>query len=302
MHNTPRIRFHCKVKKTKFISLYFVLFFNRGVQSNSDFSCLWKILADCCLFVARLPDKYSFLTLPKSLVEGKHAEGIVQLDKDNVFSFSVRSYCKAISLIDDNVLLWHDLSGCYFQYAVYSKNRDLDKAEELFNYALAAAQHCTKTNPTNIQHWNLLGNIAMLKVQPNYALAQHAFIQAVTVDNNSATAWCNLGVLYLLLDEIKLANKAFGHGQRSDPDYVHSWIGQALIAERLGSDDAMDLYRHTTQLGPHQQGALGYGQYVCQTLLDAPKKADISIHAIPVACDALTWYTGRRILFFFSNK
>lgn len=61
---------------------------------------------------------------------------------------------------------------------------------------------------------------------PNYALAQHAFIKAVTVDHNSAVAWTNLGVLYLLLDNVKLANKAFSQGQRSDPNYVNSWIGQ----------------------------------------------------------------------------
>lgn len=111
---------------------------------------------------------------------------------------------------------------------------------------MAAAQYCTSNNPSNWQHWNLLGIIAMSKSKntkftlacgiifvfldpPNYALAQHAFIKAVTVDHNTAVAWTNLGTLYLLVDDIKLANKAFAQGQRSDPNYVNSWIGQVYI-------------------------------------------------------------------------
>lgn len=57
-------------------------------------------------------------------------------------------------------------------------------------------------------------------------LAQHAFIKAVIAENNSAVAWCNLGTLYLILQDVKLANKAFAEAQRADPDYVNGWIGQ----------------------------------------------------------------------------
>lgn len=61
---------------------------------------------------------------------------------------------------------------------------------------------------------------------PSYARAQHSFIKAIIAESNSAVAWTNLGILYLLMDDVKLANKAFGEGQRSDPNYVNSWIGQ----------------------------------------------------------------------------
>ena len=39
--------------------------------------------------------------------------------------------------------------------------------------------------------------------------------------------------------------------QSLDPAYVASWIGQALIAETVGHSEAMDLFRHTTELGFH---------------------------------------------------
>lgn len=60
----------------------------------------------------------------------------------------------------------------------------------------------------------------------NYSLAQHAFIKAVSIDHNSAISWSNLGTLYLVVDNIKLANTAFSQAQRADPNYMNSWIGQ----------------------------------------------------------------------------
>lgn len=58
----------------------------------------------------------------------------------------------------------------------------------------------------------------------------------------------------------------------------------------------MDLFRHSTQLGMHNQGALGYAHWVCQTLKASPIDSVIysihNMHAIPVACDAMIWYTG----------
>lgn len=60
-------------------------------------------------------------------------------------------------------------------------------------------------------------------------MAQHCFIKAVIAESNSAVAWTNLGILYLVMSDFKLANKAFGEGQRSDPNYVNSWIGQVII-------------------------------------------------------------------------
>lgn len=58
-------------------------------------------------------------------------------------------------------------------------------------------------------------------------LAQHCFIKAIKLDNDCAVSWTNLGLLYLQLEDISLANEAFQNAQRSDPKYSRSWIGQA---------------------------------------------------------------------------
>lgn len=290
-----------------------------AVKERNNFSCLWKLIGDACLFVTNLPEKYCCLFVTDTLMEGKRI-----IEREDLFALATSSYCKAIGLTEDNVLIWHDLSNCYLKHALHTE--DKEKRSMLFAYATAAAKHCSASNPKNWQHWNLLGNIVMPQDERNLALAQHYFIKAVTVENNNPISWCNLGILYLLMGDIKLANKAFAQGQRSDPNYVNNWIGQALIAETMGVEEAMDLFRHryiiknyifinrllqiniirlaifdfaifSVQLGHHQQGAIGYGHWVCQTLLEAPKKTiSYSIegmHAIPVACDALTWYTEK---------
>lgn len=133
-------------------------------------------------------------------------------------------------------------------------------------------------------------------------MAQHAFIQAITNNDTSAQAWTNLGTLYLCLGDLQLANQSFGEAQRCDHDYVQCWVGQALIAEKLAHHDAMDLFRHSTQLGFHEEGSLGYANSVCKTLLGTKNKTDRNyiysiknMNAISVACDAMTWYTDRKI-------
>lgn len=49
----------------------------------------------------------------------------------------------------------------------------------------------------------------------------------------------------------QLAHEAFKVAQSLEPSYVSSWVGQAIIAELVGHEDAMDLFRHTTELSNH---------------------------------------------------
>ena len=59
-------------------------------------------------------------------------------------------------------------------------------------------------------------------------------------------AWTNLASLYLKNNNIQLAHEAFKIAQSLEPSYIPCWIGQAVIAETVGHEDAMDLFRHTT--------------------------------------------------------
>lgn len=96
------------------------------------------------------------------------------------------------------------------------------------------------------------------------------------------------------------ANEAYAQAQRADPAYMNSWIGQALIAEVMSIKEAMDLFRHATQLGYHDQAAVGYTHWVLTALLDSNTKKDSlqtyiieNMHAEVVASDVMNWYIGK---------
>ncbi|KAJ2766019.1 Superkiller protein 3, partial [Coemansia linderi] len=58
----------------------------------------------------------------------------------------------------------------------------------------------------------------------------------------SGLPWANLGFLYLHNGDIELANKSFSRTQMADPEFVPGWLGQAMIAETLGSAEAIELF------------------------------------------------------------
>lgn len=48
---------------------------------------------------------------------------------------------------------------------------------------------------------------------------------------------------------MQLAHEALMSAQSADPDHVEAWVGQAMVAESIASPEAMDLFRHSSQLG-----------------------------------------------------
>lgn len=274
----------------------------KAVEERKDLSCLWKLLGNACTLVAQLPDCYAHLCIRRWLTNSssacEEANEFLVLDKENVFQQGVRCYCRALSLDPNNSLMWHDLANVYHLQANFLKPSAMKK--QLREYALVAVKKSILLNPRNWQHWNLLGVIASSVELNNLDLAQHAFIKSIQLENNNAVTWTNLGTLYLCLNEIQLAHEAFKVAQRSEPSYIESWIGQALVAESMNHEDAMDLFRHTTQLGIHMESCIGYTYWVCSTLKTSSSHNDPhyiycieKMDAIPVAGDAMDWYTGR---------
>ncbi|KAK5647507.1 hypothetical protein RI129_002399 [Pyrocoelia pectoralis] len=266
-----------------------------AIRQQNDLSCLWKLAGDSCVLIAKLPDRYCCVLALKAFAEGCSSEENVVLEREELLLLAERCYHKALSIVENKTMLWFDLAACFVLHA--HNCEDKQKVEMYYSKAADILESCVSLETTYWQFWNLMGVVAFERDKKNYALAQHAFIKAVMADDSSAVAWCNLGVLYLILEELKLANEAFSQAQRADPNYVNSWIGQAMIAETMAMDDAMDLFRHSTQLGYHDEGAIGYANWVCQTLQNILPHTELysihNMHAIPIACDTMTWYTER---------
>lgn len=108
--------------------------------------------------------------------------------------------------------------------------------------------------------------------------------------------------ILFIIENLYKANEAYSRAQRADPAYINSWIGQALIAEMMHRKEAMDLFRHATQLGYHSQAAIGYTHWVLDMILNSDTKKNslnvyVTENAVFAATDVMTWYIGKFILF-----
>ncbi|KAK9457891.1 hypothetical protein V1511DRAFT_491157 [Dipodascopsis uninucleata] len=133
---------------------------------------------------------------------------------------------------------WFNLARAYLR-AYYIGARDLryrDCAIECFKCSL-------KLEPKNPEFWNVYG---VVMAEKSSSIAQHAFIRSLLIDSKDAKTWANLGVLYLINNDLELANLAFIRAQSSDPDNVNSWIGQGLSYMIMGNDiEAKNLFEHS---------------------------------------------------------
>jgi superkiller protein 3 len=84
-------------------------------------------------------------------------------------------------------------------------------------------------------------------LSPN--VSQHSLVRSLNLNDHSARAWTNLGVLYLSHNDTELANNAFTRAQSADPEYAPAWLGQGLIATLVGrKSEARGLFTHAFEI------------------------------------------------------
>ncbi|XP_044225084.1 tetratricopeptide repeat protein 37 [Thunnus albacares] len=274
----------------------------KAVELRPDLSCLWKLLGDACTAVSTVSPNRVQVQVPAPLAGiDPHTQNNM-LNQTQTLKVGERCYARALKLMPEVPSLWYDLGlNYYHQASLFCPTEGDQNSPSLL---LEKAQQCLKKaimmDSGNHTYWNSLGVISMSKGLKNFALAQHCFIKSIQVEPSNVVAWTNLGTLYLKKDNIELAHEAFKIAQSLEPLYVNCWIGQALIAERVGSYDTMDLFRHTTELNTHMEGVKGYAYWVCSTLLDKSNRDSelyryniVQMNAISAAQVALSKYTER---------
>uniref|UniRef100_A0A8C3RLK3 Tetratricopeptide repeat domain 37 n=1 Tax=Chelydra serpentina TaxID=8475 RepID=A0A8C3RLK3_CHESE len=264
-----------------------------------DVSCLWKLLGDACTIVHVISSSKVNVKVLGSLI-GQNV-GKQMLKKSELLSLGGRCYGRALKLMS-SPNTWCDLGINYYRQAQHLTAADSDTNEisELLEKSLQCLQKAVRLDSKNHLYWNALGVVACCSGVGNYALAQHSFIKSVQAEQINVVAWTNLGVLYLATENIQQAHEAFKVAQSLEPSYLICWIGQALIAEAVGSYETMDLFRHTTELRMHTEGAKGYAHWVCSTLQDKTNRETelyryniVQMNAIPAAHVVLSKYTER---------
>ena len=275
-------------------------YLTKAASGRPDLSSIWKLLGDSCTVLHLLDDALVKVNVPVKLMnkQDKTIDGdMCLLRKTELLALGARCYGRALKILPDCSSLWHDLGINYFRQA--QNSNDSSAVDEMSTKAVQVLKKAISVDPHNHFHWNALGTVAASKCVSNNALAQHCFIKSTQLESNNVSAWTNLGTLYLVNQNIKLAHECFKTAQSLDPSYVASWIGQAIIAETVGHEEAMDLFRHTTELSNHIESSLGYGHWVC-SILDNPVSKDsehfqysiIQMAALPAACDGLEKYTN----------
>uniref|UniRef100_A0A8C7ZYA4 SKI3 subunit of superkiller complex n=1 Tax=Oryzias sinensis TaxID=183150 RepID=A0A8C7ZYA4_9TELE len=275
----------------------------RAVQLRPDLSCLWKLLGDASTAVSIVSPNRAQVLVPASLAGLDSSSQANRLNQVQMLKVGERCYARALKLMPEAPSLWYDLGLNYYRQAACqsalteenqnSPSQDLEKAQQCLKKSIMM-------DSGNYSYWNTLGVVSMNKGLENFALAQHCFIKSIQVEPNNVVAWTNLGTLYLKKENIELAHEAFKIAQSLEPLYVNCWIGQALIAEGVGSYDTMDLFRHTTELSTHMEGVKGYAYWVCSTMLDKSNRNTelyryniVQMNAISAAQVALSKYTER---------
>ncbi|XP_023563439.1 tetratricopeptide repeat protein 37 [Octodon degus] len=274
-------------------------YFTWALQHRADVSCLWKLAGDACTSLHAVSPSKVTVSVPGVLLgqkEGKHV-----LQKTELLHLGGRCYGRALKLMSTSST-WCDLGINYYRQAQHlaETGSNMSDLKELLEKSLHCLKKAVRLDSNNHLYWNALGVVACYSGIGNYALAQHCFIKSIQSEQINAVAWTNLGVLYLANENIEQAHEAFKMAQSLDPSYLMCWIGQALIAETVGSYDTMDLFRHTTELSMHTEGAIGYAHWVCTTLQDKSNRETelyqyniLQMNAIPAAQVALCKYVER---------
>ncbi|XP_061478330.1 superkiller complex protein 3 isoform X2 [Rhineura floridana] len=278
-------------------------FLARAAKHRPEVSCLWKLLGDACSSASVIsPSKVNVKVL--GFLIGQNTDKCV-LKKSDLLSLGGRCYGRGLKLMS-SPNTWCDLGINYYNQAQHLTAMGSNENEigELLEKSVQCLKKSVRLDSKNHLYWNVLGVVACCKGTSqgvgNYSLAQHAFIKSIQAEQINVVAWTNLGALYLTTGNIEQAHEAFKVAQSLEPSYLTCWIGQALIAETVGSYETMDLYRHTTELSMHTEGAKGYAHWVCSTLQDKTNRNTelyryniLQMNAIPAAQIALTKYTER---------
>lgn len=162
---------------------------------------------------------------------------------------------------------WYNLGWAeylaYRQVPLVSTKKD-KKSRKFLKAAMQCFKRSIELEAGNADFWNSLG-VVTTTMSPK--VAQHAFVRSLHLNDRNASVWTNLGALYLLHNDIQLANDSFTRAQSTDPDYAQAWVGQGLLALLVGeTKEAKGIFEHAFDISNSSE-TLPKRQYVL-TLFD----------------------------------
>ncbi|KAJ4987286.1 tetratricopeptide [Stagonosporopsis vannaccii] len=169
-----------------------------------------------------------------------------------VLKSSILAQKRAIASCEHDIhaqaVAWYNLG--WIEYRAHVCLEQEGHEEQSLTTFLKAAMKCFKRaielEAGNSEFWNSLGVITTT-LSPK--VAQHAFVRSLHLNDRNVHVWTNLGTLYLLQNDLQLADTAFGRAQAQDPDYALAWVGVGLVALLGGKEkDAFAHFTHAFEL------------------------------------------------------
>lgn len=163
---------------------------------------------------------------------------------------SILAYKRAIHVSVQDIyaqaVAWYNLGWAeyraYRSVHIRSGKKGKKPPRKFLKAALRCFKRAIELEAGNSEFWDSLG-VVTTSLSPK--VAQHAFVRSLHLNDRSAQVWANLGTLYLLHDDIQLANEAYTRAQSTDPDYAQAWIGQGFVALLFGdATEARGLFEH----------------------------------------------------------
>ena len=249
---------------------------NTVTEYKPDAFNLWKAVGDACsLFswVQERLDKFPSSDVQRLLqsksdvgVDFDTHEGIDGIGKDElanlssseaptlvkVLKASILAQKRAIASCEHDIhaqaVAWYNLGWTEYRAHVCLEQEGVE--DQKLTSFLKAAMKCFKRaielEAGNSEFWNSLGVITTT-LSPK--VAQHAFVRSLHLNDRNVHVWTNLGTLYLLQNDLQLADTAFGRAQAQDPDYALAWVGVGLVALLGGKEkDAFAHFTHAFEL------------------------------------------------------
>jgi superkiller protein 3 len=272
---------------------------------------LWKAVGDACAVFSYLKDKARFLSVCdlKSLLNTKLDDDAFQIlaDGDDVGSnyldlldpsektdasaantrifATILAYKRAVFVSADDIhaqaVSWYNLG--WAEHRAYrcidfgTAKKEKKHARKFLKAAIRCFKRAIELEAGNGEFWNSLG-VVTSSLSPK--VAQHAFVRSLHLNDRSAQNWTNLGALYVINEDLQLANEAFTRAQSADPDYAHAWLGQGFLAHIFGDPaEARALFEHAFDIAsssaalPKRQYALSLFDHL---LTDASMSNEIS--------------------------
>ncbi|KAF3049214.1 Superkiller protein 3 [Didymella keratinophila] len=249
---------------------------NTVTEYKSDAFNLWKAVGDACSLFSWVQEKLESFPTPEveRLLQSKSDVGVdfdalKNLDgigKNDLADFSssdasilskvlkasILAQKRAIASCEHDIhaqaVAWYNLGWTEYRAHVCLEQEGDD--EQKLTTFLRAAMKCFKRaielEAGNSEFWNSLGVITTT-LSPK--VAQHAFVRSLHLNDRNVHVWTNLGTLYLLQNDLELADTAFGRAQAQDPDYALAWVGVGLVALLSGKEsDAFAHFTHAFEL------------------------------------------------------